>query len=67
MDSVYRVKRTMTLIVFNLEALLVRRRRLGDSILGTQGNAEAVAAEAVRRGAQVPDRRPANRGIEVLR
>ena len=29
--SIYRVKRTMTLIVFNLEALLVRLRRLGDS------------------------------------
>ena len=60
--SIYRVKRTMTLIVFNLEALLVRLRRLGDS-RWTQGNAEADEAVAVRRVVPVPGRRPATRGL----
>ena len=51
----------MTLIVFNLEALLVRLRRLGDSGW-TQGNAEAVAVVAVRRVVPAPERRPTIRG-----
>ena len=46
--SIYRVKRTMTLIVFNLEALLVRLRRMGDS-RWTQGKAEADVGGVDRR------------------
>ena len=63
--SIYRVKRTMTLIVFNLEALLVRLRRMGDSVW-TQGNAEAVVVDAaVRRAVPEPEPRPTIRGLEV--
>ena len=55
----------MTLIIFNLEALLVRLRRLGDSGW-TQGNAEAVVAVvAERRVVPVTGRRPTKRGHEA--
>ena len=45
--------------------LAVRLRRLGDSGLGTQGEAEAEAVEAVPRRAPAPVRRPAIRGPAV--
>ncbi len=54
----------MTLIVFNLEALLVRLRRFGDSGW-TQGNPEADAVVPVRRVVPEPERRPTKRGLVV--
>ena len=54
----------MTLIVFNLEALLVRLRRLRDSGW-TQGNAEAEVVDPERRVVPGTERRLAKRGKVV--
>ncbi len=45
-----------------LPLLAVRLRRLGDSLPGTQGNAEAVVESPERRADPTPKRRPATRG-----
>ena len=57
------LRRATSVPTTTVSALLaVRLRRLGDSGLGTQGNAEAEVEVPVRRAVPVPERRPTNRG-----